>query len=151
MVQVTQPTQPTFPSPPPLPLLSAYPFMDSLHPFMSIFPICDMCSRIWNRRSDYVDFVNLCLFSAYLGTRSLKTFRSLVILILNYLNFSFWSVVYVKLQVISSFTFKCYWSTLSDLSLPGHLKSERWKRLTLPLSVFACMASLWFLHAHQNI
>ena len=43
MVQVTQPT---FPPPPPPPLLSAYPFMDSLHPFMSIFPICDMCSRI---------------------------------------------------------------------------------------------------------
>ena len=42
MVQVTQPTSP----PPPPPLLSAYPFMDSLHPFMSIFPICDMCSRI---------------------------------------------------------------------------------------------------------
>ena len=33
--------------------------------------------------------LNLCLFSAYLGTRSLKTFWSLVILILNHLNFSF--------------------------------------------------------------
>ena len=105
-----------FPSPPPPPLLSAYPFMDSLHPFMSIFPICDMCSRIWNRRSDYVDFVNLCLFSAYLGTRSLKTFWSLVILILNYLNFSVWSVVYVKLQVISSFTFKCYWLEIRSVT-----------------------------------
>ena len=40
MVQVTQRTFP----PPPLPhlFLSAYPFMDSLHPYMSIFPICDM-------------------------------------------------------------------------------------------------------------
>ena len=35
MVQVTQPTSPPLPPP----LLSAYPFMDSLHPFMSIFPI----------------------------------------------------------------------------------------------------------------
>ena len=90
MVQATQPTPP----PPPLPpLLSAYPFLDSLHPFMSIFPICDMRSGIWNRRGEYVDFVNLCLFSAYLGTRSLKTFSSLVVLILNCLNFSFevWS------------------------------------------------------------
>ena len=40
MVQVTQPT------PPPPPLLSAYPLLDSLHPFMSIFPTCDMRSRI---------------------------------------------------------------------------------------------------------
>ena len=36
--------------------------------FLSIFPICDMRSRIWNRRGDYVDFINFCLFSAYLGT-----------------------------------------------------------------------------------
>ena len=56
---------------------------------MSIFPICDMRSRIWNQRGDYVDFVNLCLFSVYLGTRPLKTFWSLAILILKYLNFSF--------------------------------------------------------------
>ena len=104
------------PLPPPPPLLSAYLFMDSLHPFMSIFPICDMCSRIWNRRSDYVDFVNLCLFSAYLGTRSLKTFQSLVILILNYLNSSFLRVFYVKLQVISSFTFKCYWLEIRSVT-----------------------------------
>ena len=88
--------------------------MDSLHPFMSIFPICDMRSRIWNR--DFVDFVNLCLFSAYLGTRSLKTFWSLVILILNYLNFSFWSVAYAKLQAISSFTFKCYWLEIRSVT-----------------------------------
>ena len=60
--------------------------------------------------------LNLCLFSAYLGTRSLKTFWSLVILILNYLNFSFWSVAYVKLQVISSFTFKCYWLEIRSVT-----------------------------------
>ena len=135
MVQVTQPT---FPPPPPPPLLSAYPFMDSLHPFMSIFPICDMCSRIWNRRSDYVDFVNLCLFSAYLGTRSLKTFRSLVILILNYLNFSFWRLVYVKLQVISSFTFKCYW--LEIRSVKSLRPFKKWAvKVTHPTSLRLCM------------
>ena len=74
MVQVTQPTSP--PPPPPPPLLNAYclSFLDSLHPFVSTFPVCDMRSRIWNRRGDYVGFVNLCLFSVYLGTRSLKTF-----------------------------------------------------------------------------
>ena len=84
MAQVTQTTPP-----PPPPLLSAYPLLDSLHPFTSIFFICDMRSRIWNRWSDYVDYANLCLFSASLGTRSLKTIWSLVILILNYLNFGF--------------------------------------------------------------
>ena len=135
MVQVTQTT-----FPPPPPLLSAYPFMDSLHPFMSIFPICDMCSRIWNRRSDYVDFVNLCLFSAYLGTRSLKTFRSLVILILNYLNFSFWSVVYVKLQVISSFLPP----NVTDLKYVQWLKSpkpfKKWAvKVTHPTPLRLCM------------
>ena len=36
--------------------------------FLSIFPICDMRSRIWNRRGDYIDFINFCLFSVYLGT-----------------------------------------------------------------------------------
>ena len=54
----------------------------------------DMCSGIWNRWNDYVDFVNVCFFSAYLETSSLKTFWSLVILILNFLNFGYkWSVV----------------------------------------------------------
>ena len=72
---------------PPPNLLYAYPFKDSLHTFMSIFSICDMRSGIWNRwRADYV---NLYLFLTYLGTRSLKTFWSLIILILNYLNFGF--------------------------------------------------------------
>ena len=75
MVQVTQPT---FPPTLPPPLFNAYPLLNSLHPFMSIFPICDMRSRILNRRSDYVDFVNVCLFSANLGTRSLKSVWSLV-------------------------------------------------------------------------
>ena len=36
--------------------------------FLSIFPICDMRPRIWNRRGDYIDFINFCLFSVYLGT-----------------------------------------------------------------------------------
>ena len=64
--------------------------------------MCDMCSGIWNRWNDYVEFVNVCFFSAYLETSYLKTFWSLVILILNFLNFGFevqftwsykWSVV----------------------------------------------------------
>ena len=97
LIQVTQSSYP--PSPP---LLYSYPFLNSLHPFMSFFPMCDMCSGIWNRWNDYVEFVNVCFFSAYLETSYLKTFWSLVILILNFLNFGFevqftwsykWSVV----------------------------------------------------------
>ena len=86
--------------------------------FLSIFPICDMLSRIWNRRGDYIDFINFCLFSVYLGTYN-------------------WSVV-----LPSNVTDLKY---AQWLSLPGLLKSELWKWLTLPLSVFACMASLWFV------
>ena len=86
--------------------------------FLSIFPICDMRSRIWNRRGDYIDFINFCLFSVYLGTYN-------------------WSVV-----LPSNVTDLKY---AQWLSLPGLVKIELWKWLTLPLSVFACMASLWFV------
>ena len=136
MVQVTQPT------PPPPPFLIAYPFLDSLHPFMSIFPICDMCSRIWNQRGDYVGFVNLCLFSVYLGTRPIKTFWSLAILILKYLNFS--SEV--------KFTWSYKWSVVlpsnvTDLKYAQWLKSprpfKRWAvKVTHPTPLCLCMHSL---------
>ena len=38
-----QVTQSSYPSPP---LLYSYPFLNSLHPFMSFFTMCDMCSGI---------------------------------------------------------------------------------------------------------
>ena len=80
----------------PPPLLYFYPFMDSLHHFINIFSMCDTRSGIWNRCGDYVDFVNVHLFLACLGTIFLKTFWSLVVLILNYLNFSLHEITWNK-------------------------------------------------------
>ena len=76
-------------TPPPPPFCIFILFMDSLHHFMSIFSMRDTRSGIWNRCGDNVDFVNVYLFLACLGTIFLKTFWSLVFLILNYLNFGF--------------------------------------------------------------
>ena len=67
-----------------------------------LFVICAQEFEMDDGWSDHVNFVNVHLFPASLGPRSLKTFWSLVILILNYLNFGFemkftwnykWSVV----------------------------------------------------------